>query len=416
MTPVIVTHRFFGRSIADLVMDIQRIKTALLRSILDNAYLAVNPRVEVSEAHATETTLDDLLVSRPGGIVRTKMPGGVNWQTVPAIAGEIFPVLAYADATREWRTGVNRQQQGLDANALQNTSATAAMQVYNAAQARMKLIARVFAETGIRDLFALLHATIRRHGSQASTVRLRNQWVTIDPRDWKARNDLTINVGLGTGGKSERLAHVMAVINLQKEALAGGLSNLVTVQNLYNSAAEVVKLVDLKNVDQFFTDPKTQAAPQPRPDPKLMQIQRQAQLDAQQTQGQLTMQDRKAQREAALAQQRFELDRQMALLQHELALRDQQFRHVQAAVGAVGGGEGAPDGSAGAAPLVASLLDTLRQMNAPKRVVRDAQGRVSHVEPIPVSPVSMSPVSPMSPASMSPTPPMQVAVDHDPFS
>jgi hypothetical protein len=83
---------------------------------------------------------------------------------VPAIAGEIFPVLEYADSTREWRTGVNRQAQGLDANALQNTSATAAMQVYNAAQARMKLIARIFAETGIRDLFALLHATIRRNG------------------------------------------------------------------------------------------------------------------------------------------------------------------------------------------------------------------------------------------------------------
>jgi hypothetical protein len=385
MTPVIVTHRFFGRSIADLVMDIQRIKTALLRSILDNAYLAVNPRVEVSEAHATETTLDDLLVSRPGGIVRTKMPGGVNWQTVPAIAGEIFPVLEYADATREWRTGVNRQAQGLDANALQNTSATAAMQVYNAAQARMKLIARIFAETGIRDLFSLLHAVIRKNGSQAATVRLRNQWVTVDPRDWKERNDLTINVGLGTGGKSERLAHVMAVINLQKEALAGGLTNLVTVQNLYNSAAEVVKLVDLKNVDQFFTDPKTQPAPQPRPDPKLMQIQTQAQLDAQQAQGQLTMQDRKAEREAALAQQRFELDKQMALLQHELALRDQQFRHVQAAVGSAGGAAGAPDGNAGAAAMVAQLMDTIRQLNAPKRVVRDAQGRVSHVEPMPIS-------------------------------
>ncbi|HEY4406129.1 MAG TPA: hypothetical protein VGN55_15890, partial [Xanthobacteraceae bacterium] len=401
MTPVIVTHRFFGRSIADLVMDIQRIKTALLRSILDNAYLAVNPRVEVSEAHATETTLDDLLVSRPGGIVRTKMPGGVNWQAVPAIAGEIFPVLAYADSTREWRTGVNRQAQGLDANALQNTSATAAMQVYNAAQARMKLIARIFAETGIRDLFALLHGTIRRHGAQAATVRLRNQWVTVDPRDWKKRDDLTINVGLGTGGKSERLAHVMAVINLQKEALAGGLSNLVTVQNLYNAAAEVVKLVDLKNVDQFFTDPKTQAPPQPRPDPKLMQIQTQAQLDAAQAQGQLTIQDRKAQRDAALAQQRFELDRQMLLLQHELAMRDQQFRHVQAAVGAVGGSEGVPDAGAapGAAALVAQLMDTIRQMNAPKRVVRDAQGRVSHVEPMPMSPAtsSMPPVAPIAP-------------------
>ncbi len=403
MTPVIVSHRFFGRSIADLVMDIQRIKTALIRSILDNAYLAVNPRVEVSEAHATETTLDDLLVSRPGGIVRTKMPGGVNWQTVPAIAGEIFPVLEYADATREWRTGVNRQAQGLDANALQNTSATAAVQVYNAAQARMKLIARIFAETGIRDLFSLLHATIRKHGAEAATVRLRNQWVTVDPRDWKQRNDLTINVGLGTGGKSERLAHVMAVINLQKEALAGGLTNLVSVQNLYNSAAEVVKLVDLKTVDQFFTDPKTQAPPQPQPDPKLMQIQTQAQLDAQQAQGQLALQERKAQRDAALAQQRFELDRQMALLQHELALRDQQFRHLQAAVGATAGGagqDGPTPGNPGAAALVATLMDMLRQMNAPKRVVRDAQGRVSHVEPIPLAPVSPMPVPP-SPAPFS---------------
>jgi hypothetical protein len=409
MTPVIVTHRFFGRSIADLVMDIQRIKTALLRAILDNAYLAVNPRVEVSEAHATETTLDDLLVSRPGGIVRTKMPGGVNWQTVPAIAGEIFPVLEYADATREWRTGVNRQSHGLDANALQNTSATAAMQVYNAAQARMKLIARIFAETGIRDLFALLHATIRKNGGEAATVRLRNQWVTVDPREWKERNHLTINVGLGTGGKSERLAHVMAVINLQKEALGAGLSNLVSVQNLYNSAAEVVKLVDLKNVDQFFTDPRTQAPPQPRPDPKLIQIQTQAQLDQQQSQGHLAIQDRKTQHEAALAQQRFELDRQMALLQHELALRDQRFQHAHQAIAAAAGGGGA-DGAAGGAgnlaPLVAHLTSMMQQMNAPKRVVRDAQGRVAGVEPVPMT----MPVTPLAGAP-APTP-----VDHDPFA
>jgi hypothetical protein len=249
---------------------------------------------------------------------------------------------------------------------------------------------------------------IRKNGAQAATVRLRNQWVTVDPRDWKERNDLTINVGLGTGGKSERLAHVMAVINLQKEALAGGLSNLVTVQNLYNSAAEVVKLVDLKNVDQFFTDPKTQPPPQPKPDPKLMQIQTQAQLDQQQAQGQLAMQDRKAQREAALAQQRFELDKQMALLQHELALRDQQFRHAHQAIAAATTGTNA-DGAAGGAgapnqnlaPLVAHLTSMMQQMNAPKRVVRDAQGRVAGVEPMPVTPL----------AGAAPVP-----VDHDPFA
>jgi hypothetical protein len=112
MTPVIVTHRFFGRSIADLVMDIQRIKTALLRALLDNAYLANNPRTEVPESHATETTLDDLLVSRPGGIVRTKMPGGLSVIEHPDIGGHVFPLLQYQDATREWRTGVSRQGRG----------------------------------------------------------------------------------------------------------------------------------------------------------------------------------------------------------------------------------------------------------------------------------------------------------------
>jgi hypothetical protein len=317
--------------------------------------------------------------------VRTKQPGGINWQTVPAIAGEIFPVLQYADSTREWRTGVSRVGQGLDANALQNQSATAAMQVYNAAQARMKLIARIFAETGIRDLFSLIHAVIRKNGSEAATVRLRNQWVTVNPRDWKERNHMTINVGLGTGGKSERLAHVMAVINLQKEALAGGFTNLVTVQNLYNSAAEVVKLVDLKNVDAFFTDPKSQPPPQAKPDPKLTQIQAQAALDRQQQQTTAALEQAKTQHAAQIAQQRFELDRQMALLTHELAVRAQQFEHLhQAAAAAAGAGgpEGAGQGGA-LAPLLAQLAQMLQQVNGPKRVVRDAQGRVAGVEPVP---------------------------------
>src|SRR5262249_38605620 len=132
MTPVIVTHRFFGRSIADLVMDIQRIKTALLRALLDNAYLANNPRTEVPESHATETTLDDLLVSRPGGIVRTKMPGGLSVIEHPDIGNHVFPLLQYQDATREWRTGVSRQGQGVDPNALQNQVATIANQMFNA--------------------------------------------------------------------------------------------------------------------------------------------------------------------------------------------------------------------------------------------------------------------------------------------
>src|SRR6185437_6113719 len=121
-------------------------------------------------------------------------------------------------------------------NALQNQSATAVNTAYSASQARMKLIARIFAETGIRDLFWLLHATIRKHGQKAQTVRLRNQWVPVDPRDWKTRNDLTVNVGLGSGSKAQQLQEIQLIINSQSQAVAAGKTNLVSDQNLYASA------------------------------------------------------------------------------------------------------------------------------------------------------------------------------------
>src|SRR3990167_701851 len=273
MTPVIVTHRFFGRSIADLVMDIQRIKTALLRALLNNAYLANAPRPEISESHVTDTTLDDLLVWRPGAPIRTKAPGGLNWQKVPDISGNILPAIEYQDMTREWRTGVTRQGQGIDAESLSNQSATAVQKVYSAAQARVKLIARIFAETGIRDLFWLLHATIRKHGRKAATVKLRNKWVTVNPREWKDRNDITITVGLGSGGKQEELAGAMIIAGLQEKAMASGLTNLVNYENLYSTAKWITKIVGHKSVDSFFTDPKGLPPPQPKQDPKIMELQ-----------------------------------------------------------------------------------------------------------------------------------------------
>ena len=291
MTPVPVTHRFFGRSVADLVLDIQRIKTALLRGMLDNLYLRNHPRVEVAEQFAGPNTLDDLLVSRPGGVVRVRQPGGIAWQEVPDVTPSIYPALDYFDTVREMRTGVTRQSQGVDANALQNQSATAVAQAFSLSQAKMKLIAKILAETGIRDMFALLHATIRKHGQQSETVRLRNAWVTVDPRNWKTRNDMTINVGLGTGGKAERFAHLMAIVNLQKEAVGAGKVNLVDDAKLYNSVSQLTRIMGHKNPGRFFNDPTavnpltgqllhpSPAPPTPPPDPKLLALQARAQAD-----------------------------------------------------------------------------------------------------------------------------------------
>src|ERR1019366_688314 len=197
-------------------------------------------------------------VSRPGGIVRAKSTDAVEWQVVPSIAQAIFPVVEYMDSTREWRSGVNRQQQGLDADALQNQTATSAKQNYNASQAKMKLIARIFAETGIRDLFSLLHGVIRQNGSKAATVRLRNQWVELDPRDWIERNDMTVQVGLGAGGRAEQAQQLMAIGSMQKEFAAAGLTNVVNADTAFKMAVATCKALGRKDWEDFFNDPKTQ--------------------------------------------------------------------------------------------------------------------------------------------------------------
>jgi hypothetical protein len=289
-TPVPMTHRFFGRSIADLVMPLQREKTALKRGALDNLYLHNNPRVEVSEANAGPNTLDDLLVSRPGGVVRTRTAGGLNWQVVPDITSSIYPMMQYIDAELETRTGLSRQSQGIDANALQNQSATAVAQMFSASQMRIKLIARIMAE-GVRDIFALLHGTIRKHGQWQQTVRLRNEWVAVDPRAWKTRDDMTINVGLGSGGKAQQFAQLMALANIQKELIAGGKVNMVGDRELYNTATELTLIMGHKNPGRFFNDPTAvnpqtgqllhppPAPPTSQPDPKLLALQARAQAD-----------------------------------------------------------------------------------------------------------------------------------------
>lgn len=326
ITPVPVPHRFFGKSLADLVIPIQREKTALKRGLLDNIYLHNNTRTEIAESHASANTLDDLLVSRPGGIIRTKMPGGLNPMVVQDITGAIYPGLQYLDAEAESRTGVSKQTQGIDANALQNQSATAVAQVFNASQMRMKLIARIMAE-GIRDMFSLLHGTIRKHGQQAQTVRLRNTWVQVDPRDWKTRNDLTINVGLGSGGKAQQFAQLMALAGIQEKLIAGGKANLVDDNNIFNLASEIAKVMGHKNADKFFNDPMAKDPKTgqllhppvpPPPDPKVMAIQEQAKNDQQELamKGQLDQQ--KAKDAAALAQFKAEVDAKLKVVDAHL--------------------------------------------------------------------------------------------------
>lgn len=360
ITPIPVPHRFFGRSLADVTIEIQKIKTAIIRGMLTNVYMRNNPRVEVPETHASESTVDDLMAHKPGGIVRTRAPGGVNWQEVPDITQTAYPMLSYLDTVREWRSGVSRQGQGVDGNALQNQVATIANQMLDASQSKIKLIARIFAQTGMRDLFWLVHHTLRKYGNQPQTIRLRNKWIDVDPRLWKSRDDMTVNVGLGGGDKARDLAMLQVLVGWQTQAVDAGL---VSQRNLFNSAKEGVRLVRPgADVNTFFTEPGTPPDPNdpasaplpPRQDPKhkeadaaAQEIQGRlaieaaaAQHDAQNKQYEMAVKDKQAtaqiavsqsesQAKAALAQQEFQFKQQLELLreQRDQARHDQEARH-----------------------------------------------------------------------------------------
>ena len=421
MTPVIVTHRFYGRSIADLIMDIQRIKTALLRGLLDNMYMVTNPRVEVSEQHSTENTLDDLLVSRPNGIIRTKMIGGIEWQKVPSVGGDMYPALEYLDQIKETRTGVSKRGQGIEPDALTNQSATAAKIVENASQMRVRLIARIFAETGIRDLFWLLHGTIKKHAQQAAVVRLRKNWVTVDPRQWKGRDDLTVHVGLGTGGRSQRLLELRLIADAQEKLLLGGFTNIVKPEQLYGTAKAMVKAMQEPDTETYFADPKSQPEWKPKPDPKMIELQVKGQLDERaitlkaeieklQAQADIATQDRKTQAEIVLAKEKFALERELKLIEHQTKMAESQQQlkmktetHKQSMVMAdkkalkntpPGTGDAVVEYMDGHAKrseematqmseAVRQLSEQLAQMNeqmaAPAEIIRDARGKAQGI-------------------------------------
>lgn len=328
MTPNIVTHRFYGKSIADLVMDIQRIKTALLRGMLDNVYLANNQRLEISEAHATKDTIDDMLNGRPGGIVRTKQPGGLLPIPNQNLGEFVYPALEYMDQVREWRSGVVKQGQGIDADALQNQSATAVAKVYNAAQAKMKLIARIMAETGFRQMFWKIHATVRKNASAPQTKRLRNEWVTVDPREWKNRNDLTISVGLGSGGKSEQAMFWMNVLGIQKEAILMPGQTLVSPKNIYNTLGKLMEAGGEKAIEPYFTDPEQAPPSEPPPDPKMVEAEGKLKIKEAEVQAGMQADQAKQQSDMLAMQAKLNMEREKMVAEGQLA-REQMVAEFQ---------------------------------------------------------------------------------------
>lgn len=327
-TPYPVTHHFYGLSVADLAVDIQRIKTVLLRQMLDSGYFALNQRAEISEADASEDTIDDFLLNEPGRPVRSRTGNAIKPIQQTSLNFNIMDQLEYMATVLEERTGIVRGSQGIDPESLHET-ATGALAMLSRAQRRVRMLARTLAENGFKDLFLIVHAMLRQTASKARLVRLRGEWIPVNPSEWNERTSMKIEIGLGAGGRDQDLLFMQQILGLQEKAtqLQGGAEGpLVNVQNIFNAATRFAERGGIKDPEQFFTDPKKnpQPPPQPQPDPKMIEVQAKIQLQQQQQQAdmQKSAADVQMQRERMTS----ELAIQQERMQGELEIQRQKLQ------------------------------------------------------------------------------------------
>jgi hypothetical protein len=231
-----------------------------------------------------EVNVDDLLDNRPGGVIRMTAPGMVFPIATAGFPPSAYNMLEYVDGMREQRTGVTRYNQGMDANSL-NKTAAGINRIMDAAQERVLLVAKLFGD-GLKRLLLGMHRLLIQHQDVERVVRLRGKWVAVNPSEWRERENMTINVALGTNDKQSQIQSLFAIGNVQKEMMQAGLSNMVSPNHLYNTAKKLVEATGMKHHEYFFSDPAQSPPPEPKPDPEgeLQKAMAQAELMKAQTQ------------------------------------------------------------------------------------------------------------------------------------
>lgn len=245
-----LAHRLEGMSFYDFLKDIERIVSQVERGVLDSMALALEPQTFVNDQRVN---LGDLASPEINGIVRVKGDPNVLVREVKHqfIGPEALSVLEYYQHKKEERTGITKASQGLDADSLQSATKAAVAGTLAAAQQRIELIARAFAETGMRPLFKILLRLVIRHQNRPFMVRLRGHYVEVDPRDWDATMDVVVNVGLGTGSFEERMQALTAIAEDQLTLMQSG-SPLVGWSEVRATRAKLIELLGFRAADEFY--------------------------------------------------------------------------------------------------------------------------------------------------------------------
>jgi len=265
-------------SIFDITHDLQEIKSEILRNTLDSLAQSIHPRTAIVEG---QVNIDDVLNNETGAIIRMRAPGMVQAMSTPFVGQAAFPMLEYMDQIREDRTGMSKAAMGLNADALQSSTKAAVAATVSASQSRIELTARILAE-GMKKLFKGILFLVVTHQDKARIVRMRNEFVTIDPSHWETSMDASINIGLGNGDTNERLQGLMMIMAKQEQILQqlGTQNPLVTPQQFSNTLRKIVELSGFKDASSYFNDIPADYVPPPPPAPKATPEELLAQVQA----------------------------------------------------------------------------------------------------------------------------------------
>jgi len=320
-------HAFFGRSIADLIMNDQDSSTAMLRGVLDNVALVNNPAIDVVEGQAN---IDDILNNEIGAIRRVKTQGAIQANPIPFVAGQTLQAIQYMDLQTEAKTGVTKASVGLDPQALQNQTATGAQLTAQAGAGHVEVMARNLAEGGMKRLFRLLLKLLVENSDEEQLMRLNGQYIPIDPRSWNSSMDVTVNVGIGMGKDEMKLASLNQALQMQMQIYQGyGASNgLVTLTQIRNTLGDILALGGIRNADRYFNpltpemeqaliQQQMQNAQQPTPEQMIAQAQVEAASVTAQAKAQSDLMKMEIDAQKALAQD----DRERDKMDQELLLK-----------------------------------------------------------------------------------------------
>jgi hypothetical protein len=266
-------------SIFDITHDIQEIKSEIMRNTLDSLAQSIHPRTAVVEG---QVNIDDVLNNETGAIIRMRAPGMVQPFSSPFVGQPAFAMMDYMDQMREDRTGMSKAAMGLDPDALQSTTKAAVAATVSASQSRLELQARILAE-GMKKLFKGILYLMTTHQDKPRMVRLRNEWVQIDPRVWDASMDVNVNIGLGNGDVNEKINALNIIMQKQEQIMAqfGPMNQIASLPMYIRTLQKAIELSGYKDASSYFNTlpadfQMPQEQPQQTPEQVLAQVQAQS--------------------------------------------------------------------------------------------------------------------------------------------